>query len=70
MSTKTTTSQEGSLSHYIQTKDKFGNPVNIPVIDARDGLAERMLGKQIIKAQSKSKYINFTEYHISRKKQS
>lgn len=60
--------QEGQLSYYIQTSDQYGMPVNIPVIDVRDGIAERLLGEQIIKAQNKSKYINYNEYHVSRKK--
>lgn len=60
--------QEGQLSYYIQTSDQHGMPVNIPVIDVRDGIAERLLGEQIIKAQNKSKYINYNEYHVSRKK--
>lgn len=60
--------QEGQLSYYIQTTDGNGMPVNIPVIDVRDGIAERLLGEQIIKAQNKSKYINYNEYHVSRKK--
>lgn len=65
----TTTSQEESLSYYIQTKDKFGNPVNIPVIDVRDGIAERLLAEQFLKAQHQSKYITYTEYHVSKKRQ-
>lgn len=64
---QTVTSNEGSLSHYIQTSDKYGRPVNIPVVDVRDGIAERMLGESIIKATNKSKYIVYTEYHMSRK---
>lgn len=66
--TKTTTPVEGSLSHYIQTSDKYGRPVNIPVVDVRDGIAERMLGEAIIKAQNRSKYITYTEYHVSQRK--
>lgn len=56
------------LSHYIQTKDKFGNPVNIPVIDVRDGLAERMLAESMLKASRSSKYIVYNRYHVSPKK--
>jgi hypothetical protein len=41
--------------------------VYIPVIDVRDGMAERALGEQIIKAQNRSKYINYNQYHISPK---
>lgn len=56
-----------ALSHYIQTTNKYGQPVNIPVIDVRDGLAERMLGEQIIKAQNRSRFIVYNQYHQSRK---
>jgi hypothetical protein len=66
---KTVTSEESALSYYIQTSDKYGNPINIPVIDVRDGLAERVLAGQLVKASNRSKFINFNEYHISRKRQ-
>jgi len=66
---KTVTSEESALSYYIQTSDKYGNPINIPVIDVRDGLAERVLADQLVKASNRSKFINFNEYHISRKRQ-
>lgn len=58
---------EGQLSHYIQSQDKFGQPVYVPVIDVRDGIAERQLGEQIIKAQNRSRYITYNQYHISQK---
>lgn len=58
---------EGQLSHYIQTEDKYGQPVYIPVIDVRDGMAERALGEQIIKAQNRSRWISYNQYHISPK---
>jgi hypothetical protein len=61
--------QESQLSYYLQTTNKYGEPVNIPVIDVRDGLAERMLGEQFIKSSNRSKYITYNEYHISRKNQ-
>ncbi len=54
-------------SHYIQTKDSYGRPVNIPVIDVRDGIGERMLAMAIMKATNRSKYITYNEYHVSRK---
>jgi hypothetical protein len=54
-------------SHYIQTKDSYGRPVNIPVIDVRDGIGERMLAQAIMKATNRSKYITYNEYHVSRK---
>ena len=58
---------EGQLSYYIQTEDKNGQPVFIPVIDVRDGMAERALGEQIIKAQNRSRYTNYNQYHVSPK---
>lgn len=67
MSTETVTSEESSLSYYIQTSDKYGRPVNIPVIDVRDGAAERALANQFIKTTNRSKFITYTEYHVSRK---
>lgn len=57
-----------SLSYYIQTQNKYGQPINIPVIDVRDGLAERMLGEQIIKAQNRSRFIAYNRYHESPRK--
>lgn len=54
-------------SHYIQTKDSYGRPVNIPVVDVRDGIGERMLAMAIVKASQSSKYIKYNEYHVSRK---
>lgn len=64
----TTTSQaEDQLSYYIQSQDKFGTPVYVPVIDVRDGEVERALGEQIIKAQNRSRYITYNQYHISQK---
>jgi hypothetical protein len=54
-------------SHYIQTKDSYGRPVNIPVVDVRDGIGERMLAMAIMKATNRSKYITYNEYHVSRK---
>lgn len=65
---QTINQQEGQLSYYIQTTNKYGQPVNIPVVDVRDGMAERILGEQIIKAQNKSKYIAFNQYHESPKR--
>jgi hypothetical protein len=54
-------------SHYIQTKDSYGRPVHIPVVDVRDGIGERMLALAIMKASQSSKYIKYNEYHVSRK---
>ncbi len=56
------------LSHYIQTEDKYGQPVNVPVIDVRDGVVETLLAESIIRAQNKSKWMNYNQYHVSPKK--
>ena len=60
---------EGQLSHYIQSQDKFAQPVYVPVIDVRDGIAERQLAEQVISAQNRSRYMNYNQYHISPKKE-
>lgn len=60
---------EDQLSHYLEYKDKFDNPVFVPVIDVRDGIAERHLGEQIIRAQNRSKYTTYNQYHVSPKKE-
>ena len=67
---QTINQQENQLSYYIQTTNKYGQPINIPVVDVRDGMAERILGEQIIKAQNKSKYISYNQYHQSFKNKS
>lgn len=64
----TTSTEESKFSHYIQRTDQYGRPVNIPVIDVRDGLAERMLAASIVKATNRSKYITYNQYHVSHKK--
>ncbi len=61
--------QEGEmLSHYRRWKDKYGQPVNVPVIDVRDGVVESMLASSILRAQNKSKHMNYNQYHVSPKK--
>ena len=57
------------LSHYRETANKYGQIVYVPVVDVRDGVAERALAMQILKASNRSKYMNLTEYHLSRKNQ-
>jgi hypothetical protein len=64
---KIITLEEGKNSHYIQVERGDGIPVNIPVIDVTDGIAERMLGESMVKASNKSRYINYNQYHVSRK---
>ena len=58
-----------TLSHFRETTNKYGQTVYVPVIDVRDGVAERALAEQIIKAANRSLYISYNEYHISKKKQ-
>lgn len=60
--------QEPTRSHYIQATNKFGETIYIPVIDVRDGLAERMMAEAFIKASNSSRYITYNRYHISPKK--
>ena len=57
------------LSHFRETTNKYGQTIYVPVIDVRDGMAERALAEQIIKATNRSRYINYNQYHVSRKKQ-
>ena len=57
------------LSHYRETTNKYGQIVYVPVVDVRDGMAERALAMQILKASNRSKYMNVTEYHVSKKNQ-
>jgi hypothetical protein len=52
-------------SHYRETTNKYGQVIQVPVVDVRDGIAERMVAMGIIKASNRSKYINYTEYHRS-----
>lgn len=59
--------QEGLLSHYRVRKNKYGQEIKVPVIDARDGMVERVVAMQMAKSGNRSKYIAFTEYHRSHK---
>jgi len=56
-------------SHYRETTNKYGQKIQVPVIDVRDGIAERMIAMSVIKANNRSKYINYNEYHRSHKPQ-
>lgn len=60
---------EGQLSHYIKSQDKYGQPVYVPVIDVRDGFAERHFVEQMIRSQNRSRYMSYNHYHISPKKE-
>lgn len=68
MAPQTINQQDGQLSHYIQTTNKYGQPVNIPVVDVRDGIAERKLAEHFIKSSNRSRFMNYNAYHISPKK--
>jgi hypothetical protein len=57
------------LSHFREATNKYGHVIYVPVVDVRDGLAERALAKQIIKASNRSKYIVYNQYHVSTKNQ-
>lgn len=54
-------------SHYREATNKYGQKIMVPVVDVRDGIAERMIAMQMIKATNRSKYINYNEYHRSHK---
>lgn len=60
--------EQTTLSHYRETKNKYGQIIYVPVVDVRDGMAERALADQILKASNRSKYITYNQYHISPKK--
>ena len=62
------TNQE-PLSHFRETTNKYGQKIYVPVVDVRDGIVERTLAEQIIKASNRSRYMNYTEYHVSKKNQ-
>jgi len=61
---------EDKYSHYRQSipKRPGGAISNVPVIDVRDGLAERMLAESMRKASNRSKYMNYNQYNLSPKK--
>jgi monomeric isocitrate dehydrogenase len=54
-------------SHYKETINKYGQKIQVPVVDVRDGIAERMVGTAMNKSSNRSKYITYTEYHRSYK---
>ena len=54
-------------SHYREATNKYGQKIQVPVIDVRDGIAERMIATAMSKANNRSKYITYTEYHRSHK---
>jgi len=54
-------------SHYRESTNKYGQKIQVPVIDVRDGIAERMMGTAMSKSNNRSAYIAYTEYHRSHK---
>jgi hypothetical protein len=59
---------EDLLSHYRVVKDRFDQEVGVPVIDVRDGLAYRMAAMELERSSNKSKHINYSNYHESKRK--
>lgn len=60
---------EQLLSHYRVVTNNQGRDVGVPVVDVRDGLAYRIMAYGMVKATNRSKYMNYTEYNRSHKKQ-
>ena len=61
--------EEELLSHYRVIRDNYGKELGgVPVVDVRDGLTYRMMGEQMCKANNRSKFINYNQYHSSPKK--
>ena len=58
---------EELLSHYRININKYGQEIAVPVVDVRDGLAYRLMAYDMEKANGRSKYINYNQYHQSRK---
>lgn len=58
---------EDLLSHYRISTNKYGLEVRVPVVDVRDGIAYRLLAMQMDKSVNRSKYMNYNQYHTSRK---
>ena len=54
-------------SHYREATNKYGQIIQVPVIDVRDGIAERMIAMQMEKATNRSQYLVYNEYHRSHK---
>lgn len=58
--------EDGQFSHSLQTSDQYGNPIVIPVIDVRDGIAHREVADHMIKKSNRakgSKYIRASVYN-------
>ena len=55
------------LSHYRITTNKYGQQIAVPVVDVRDGISYRLMAYDMIKRSRRSKWLNYNEYHTSRK---
>jgi hypothetical protein len=61
--------EEELFSHYRVIRNNVGEELGgVPVVDVRDGITYRMLGEQMCKANNRSSFINYNEYHKSPKK--
>lgn len=60
---------ETLLSHYREAVTAYGQRVLVPVIDVRDGPAQRAMATQMIKAGNRSLYMNYSHYQLSPKEQ-
>lgn len=54
-------------SHYREATNKYGQKIQVPVIDIRDGITERMMATAMSRSSNRSAYIAYTEYHRSYK---
>lgn len=60
--------EDDLLSHYRTSTNKYGEQINVPVIDVRDGISYRMLAYQMKKATNRSVWISYSEYQKSKPK--
>jgi hypothetical protein len=60
--------EDDILSHYRTFTNKYGEQVNVPVVDVRDGISYRMMAYQMKKAHNKSEWIPYSEYQRSKPK--
>jgi hypothetical protein len=54
-------------SHYRETTNKYGQKIQVPVVDVRDGITERMMATAMSRSSNRSMYISYTEYQKSYK---
>jgi len=63
LKTLETESGEPLFSHYRTTKKADGTPIAVPVVDVRDGISYRVMVYQMTKANNRSRYIQYNDYH-------